>query len=120
MSNTALNSTRQQSHIKMQYDGYITFYSQSEKCVVTSYCESLFLGHCTANDLHNHFYEFMSKLGLDPKNLLNISVNKSFLKKLRKDLQEKHCTCFIVIGTCPLHIVNNSFFQRYQLTEICY
>ena len=37
------------------------------------------------------------------------SVNKLFLKKLRKDLQEKHCTCFIVIGTCPLHIVNNSF-----------
>ena len=37
------------------------------------------------------------------------SVNKSFLKKLRKDLQEKHCTCFIDIGSCPLHIVNNSF-----------
>ena len=81
---------------------------------MTSYCGSLFLGHCTANDLLDHFYEFMSKLGLVLKNLLNIgmdgpSVNKSFLKKLRKDLQEKHCTCFIDIGTCPLHIVNNSF-----------
>ena len=47
------------SQIKKQYDGYITFYSQSEKCVVTSYCGSLLLGHCTANDLHYHFYEFV-------------------------------------------------------------
>ena len=63
----------------------------------------MILGHCTATDLHDHLYEFMSKLSLDPKNLLNIgmdgpSVNKSFLKKLRKDLQEKR-TCFIVIST---------------------
>ena len=101
------------SQIKKQYDGYITFYSQCDKRVVT-YCGSLFLGHCTANDLLDPFYEFMSKLCLDPKNLLNIGmdgphVNKSFLKKLRKDLQEKHCNCFIDIGSCPLHIVNNSF-----------
>ena len=102
------------SQIKKQYNGYITFYSQSDKRVVTSYCGSLFLGHCTANDLLDHFYEFMSKLCFDPKNLLNIgmdgpNVSKSFLKKLGKDLQEKHCTCFIDIGSCPLHIVNNSF-----------
>ena len=67
------------SQIKKQYDGYITYYSQSKKCVVTSYCGSLFLGHCTAHDLLDHFYEFMSKL-------LNIgtdgpSVNKSVLKE---------------------------------------
>ena len=44
------------------------------------------------------------------------SVNKSFLKKQRKDLQE-HCTCFIDIGTCPLHIVNNSFAKGINSLE---
>ena len=29
--------------------------------MVTSYCDSLFVGHCTAEDFIKHFYEFMNR-----------------------------------------------------------
>ena len=63
------------SQVKKQYDGYITYYSNSKKEITTSYCGSLFLGHCSAADLINHFFHFIEDLELDVNNLLNIGMD---------------------------------------------
>ena len=81
---------------------------------VTTYCGSLFMGHCLADDLVEHFFEFMRNLDLDVKLLLALgmdgpSVNKSFEKKLKKELDIKHFTTVLDVGTCSLHSVNNAF-----------
>ena len=80
------------SQIKKQYDGYIQFYSESLKKVVTCYCGSLFVGHCTAEDLLDHFFHFMKNLNLDTNFAISISmdvnVNKSTEKKLWKCFNE--------------------------------
>lgn len=102
------------SQVKKQYDAYLTYYSSSQKEIVTSYCGSLFVGHCLAEDLIKHFYEFMSRCGLDVKKLLHIgmdgpSVNKKFERMLLQSLEKNESTTFICIGTCSLHIANNAF-----------
>ena len=121
MSPTALNSTRQ-THIKKQYDGYITFILNLKNVFDI-------LWVLVPRPLHSKLptwllIKFMSKLGLVLKNLLNIgmdvpNVYKSFLKKLRKDLQEKslylfhwyrnlshsHCKQFICQGINSLKSV---------------
>ena len=102
------------SQVKKQYDGYITYYSSSKKKIATSYCVSLFLRHCTAEDLVRHFFEFVKKIDLDPNKLLNIgidgpSVNRKFERKLIQALESNEGANFITIGSCPLHTVNNAF-----------
>ena len=42
-------TTTQQT--KKQYDGYITYFSTTFNKMVTQYCGSLFVGHCTSDDL---------------------------------------------------------------------
>ena len=101
------------SQVKKQYDGYVTYFSKEHKQVVTRYSGSLFLGHCSSQDLVSHFYEFLDSLKLTPVWLMNLgmdgpSVNQSFQKKLKLDL-EKKSQDFIDIGSCPLHIANNGF-----------
>lgn len=96
------------SQVKKQYDGYVTYYSLSKKEIRTSYCGTLFVGRCTAEDLITHFYEFMKKVGLDPTFMLSLgmdgpNVNILFQKKLLNDLS------IINIGTCPLHVVSIGF-----------
>ena len=101
------------SQVKKQYDGYITFFSKRYNQTVTSYCGSLFVGHCDHKELVGHFYQFLSSLQLSPAWLLNIgmdgpSVNLAFMKQLQLELAtEAHS--FINIGSCPLHIANNAF-----------
>ena len=63
------------SHIKNQYDGYITFYSKQERKVVTWYTGSLFLGHCEYVDLLDHYFKFME----------NLKVNLDFLVSIGMD-----------------------------------
>ena len=65
------NTTTQ---VKKQYDGYATFYSEAQKKVITSYCGSRFVGRCPATKLKEHFFEFMKKMNLHPRNLLNIGM----------------------------------------------
>ena len=102
------------SQVKKQYDGYITYYSNSKKEITTSYCGSLFLDHCSAADLINHFFHFIEDLELDVNNLLNIgmdgpSVNKKFERELLEELENSNISKFITIGSCALHTVNNAF-----------
>ena len=49
-----------------QYDGYIQYLSESEHNVLSRYSGSLFLGHCTSDDLVDHFKQFVMDNELDP------------------------------------------------------
>ena len=69
---------------------------------MNSYCASLFVGHCTNEDLIEHFGEDMKwnpshllELGMD-----GLKVNLAFQRKLSKSLEEKSYTSFLDIGTC--------------------
>ena len=102
--------------VKKQYDGYVSFHSKSLKKVVVSYCGSLFVGHCTADDLLDHFIEFERNLELDVNLLLALgidgpNVNKSFRAKLAKELEKRNNTSFLNVGTCSIHIANNGFLE---------
>jgi hypothetical protein len=102
------------SQVKKQYDGYVTYYSNSKKEITTSYCGSLFLGHCSAADLVNHFFHFIEDLKLNINNLLNIgmdgpNVNKKFERELLEQFENNDISKFITIGSCALHTVNNAF-----------
>ena len=50
------------AQVKKQYDGCITYFGERRGIVVTSYCGSLFVGHCSAVELLadiNHFFDTM-------------------------------------------------------------
>ena len=101
------------SQMKKQYDGYISFFSKKLRKIVT-YCGSLFFGHCTSDDLVDHFFEFVRDLRLDLNLLLVFgiygpNVNKSFKSKLAEELQKRGGTHFLDVGTCSIHIANNVF-----------
>ena len=53
------------SQVKKQYDGYGTFFFKTANKVTTIYAGSLFVGHCMAADLVDHFNEFMKELDLN-------------------------------------------------------
>ena len=102
--------------VKKQYDAYITYMSYRYQKIVTSYCGSLFVGHCTASDLKNHFHEFIRKLGLKTPYLLSLgmdgpNVNKSFAEKLSVELKSVDNTSYIDVGSCSLHACNNAFAE---------
>ena len=103
------------SQVKKQYDGYVQYWSKTWNCIQISYCGSLFVDHCPAEKLVDHFFEFVNKLGLNLKFLLHIgmdgpNVNLKFEKLLSQSLAlVKYDTKFLKTGTCPLHIVHNSF-----------
>lgn len=110
------------SQTKKQYDGYITYYSSVFGKVITIYLGSLFVGHCKDQDLVDHFYTFMTEFDLDTDYLLALgmdgpNVNKSFERKLRKDLKASHNVSFLDLGTCPLHITNNSFGEGMKIVR---
>ena len=52
------------SQIKKQYDGYLQYWSTKYDEVINCYCGSLFVGHCTQEQLIEH-YEFTKNLKLD-------------------------------------------------------
>ena len=84
--------------------------------IVTSYYGSLFVGHCTADDLVDYIFEFVKGHELDLNLLLALgiagpNVNKSFKSKLAKELQKRGATHFLDAGTCSIHIVTNAFLE---------
>ena len=109
------------SQVKKQYDGYITYFSKQFEQIVTVYCDSLFVGHCSYKDLVQHFYVFLESLQFSTVWLVNIgmdgpSVNQSFLRLLQLELVEK-AHSFFNIGSCPLHIVNNAFKKVFTVLK---
>lgn len=102
------------SQVKKQYDGYVQYESRQYKKIITHYAGSLFLGHCTAEQLKSHFFEFGESLKWDLKYLLHIgmdgpNVNKSFHKTLENELLTVHGKKILNIGTCNLHPVHTAF-----------
>ena len=101
------------SQVKKQYDGYVVYWSKKENRVVHSYCGSLFVGHCDANNLVDHYFDFVEALGLDSSMLLHYGMdgpntNLSFEKKMVQRLEERGDK-FLQIGTCSLHPVHSAF-----------
>ena len=94
---------------------YVQYWSKTWNRMEISYCGSLFMDHCPAEKLVDHFFEFVNKLGLNLKFLLHIcmdgpNVNLKFEKLLSDSLTlVKVETSFLKTGTCPLHIIYNSF-----------
>ena len=74
----------------------------------------MFVGHCTHEQLIEHYYEFTKNLKLDSSFLLNLgmdrpSVNNAFQQKLFDELHEKEGTSFLNVGTCCLDKVHNAY-----------
>ena len=47
------------NRLKKQYDGYVVYWSKQDRRVVNRYCGSLFVGHCDADALVNHYLDFV-------------------------------------------------------------
>lgn len=90
--------------VKKQYDAYVQFESKRFGDIVNWYCGSLFLGHCKAVDLKDHFFEFGRKLTWDIDFLLQIEMDGINLNLLFHKL-----LTIIDIGTCGLHNIHNGF-----------
>ena len=71
--------------------------------IKTVYCGSLFIGLCDSSDLVQHFIDFSKKMKWDNSYLLQLGMNLS--EMLHNEMNKS----FIYVGTCPLHIVHNSF-----------
>ncbi|KAG4072228.1 hypothetical protein HA402_005950 [Bradysia odoriphaga] len=102
------------SQIKKQYDGYVQYESKRFGDVVNRYCGSLFLGHCKAIDLKDHFFHFGRMLPWDIHFLLQVktdgpNLNLLFHKLLKAQLKEEYDKTIIDFGTCNLHKVHNGF-----------
>ena len=102
------------SQVKKQYDAYLQFWNFNQKEVVNAYIGSLFVGHCTADNLVDHFTHFMKELKLDPHLFLSLgmdgpNVNLSFKKKVRNHLEFYFNTNFLNIGTCSLHPAHTAY-----------
>ena len=69
------------SQVKKQYNRCVSFFSKILHEIVTSYCGFLFVGHCTADDLVDHFYEFLRDLGLDLNLLLVLGIDSPNVNK---------------------------------------
>ena len=74
----------------------------------------MFVGHCTHEQLIEHYYEFTKNLKLDSSFLLHLgmdrpSVNNAFQPKLFDELHEKEGTSFLNVGTCCLDKVHNAY-----------
>ena len=100
--------------VKKQYDGYLCYWSNSSEQVENRYLGSLFVGHCTAADLVDHYLEFKQRWHLENHLLLHIgmdgpSVNQLFEKNLRQNFIENSNSEFLQLGTCSLHPVHTAF-----------
>lgn len=101
------------NQVKKQYDAYLSYWSNRHDKVVCAYVGSLFVGHCTAVDLVEHYDEFVKRMELDSSYLLHLgmdgpNVNMSFENKLAESLREIN-TSFLRLGSCSLHPTHSAF-----------
>ena len=60
---------------KKQYDGYVQYWSTEQNLITTVYCGSLFVSHCTAKDLMQHFNKFGQEMKWNADLLLQIGMD---------------------------------------------
>ena len=53
------------SQVKKEYDAYLIYWSEKTGMIEHAYCGSLFVGHFVADDLVNHYKEFIKQYGLN-------------------------------------------------------
>ena len=99
---------------KKQYDGYGQYWSTERNLVTSVYCGSIFVGHCTSNDLVHHFNTTCQEMKWKPDLLLQIgmdgpSVNIKFEKELTAAINKLHGVSPINLGSCGLHQTHNAF-----------
>ena len=104
----ALNRVAQ----KGQMDIIIHYWPEESPEVKVRYLTFVFLGHSTAEDLHENFCEGVAKLNLS--NILQISldgptVNLKFLHFVVKELKENKGLSLLNIGTCSFHVMHGAF-----------
>lgn len=102
--------------IKKQYDGYVQYYSKKLQRITSHYCGSLFVGHCKAEQLRNHFFEFGHYLKWKINYLLHLGmdgpkVNLKFENDLVAELKSVHNKTILNVLTCNLHPVHNAFAE---------
>ena len=100
--------------VQKQYDGYLQYWSKERNEVANAYCGSLFIRHCTADNLLQHYEEFTHKLNLDSSLLLHLgmdgpNVNLSFERKLIDSLESEVRTSILKLGSCSLHPVHTAY-----------
>lgn len=110
------------SQIKKQYDAYACYHSSHFGQIVTVYLGTLFVGRCTADDLLNHFYELLEKIGLRPECIISLgmdgpNVNLAFKRKLESELMKKGVS-LIDVGSCPLHTCSNAFLEGLKVLTL--
>ena len=98
--------------VKKQFDAYIQYLS-SENQISNIYAGSCFVGHCSSDQLFDHFHHFIKELELNPKLLLHLgmdgrNVNLKFQQDLVKYFDKKGVS-FLNVDTCLLHKVHGSF-----------
>lgn len=106
------DETLNKSTQSKQMDLLARFWHPSLNQVCTRYITSVFLGHSTANDLHDGI-----KTALDNFNMGNIvqlsmdgpAVNWKVYENLQKDIKTKYDHHILNIGTCGLHVLHNAF-----------
>lgn len=113
------------SQVKKQFDAYIQYFSKKEEAIVNGYTHSLYLGHCTSEDLRTHLFEIFNTLKMDVAYLLQISmdgpnVNLSFHKKFEKDLLDNHNKKIINTGTCSFHKMHTAYVKGLEKVDFNY
>lgn len=106
------DETLNQSNQKKQLDILARYWDSLQNEVCTSYVNSAFMGHSSADDILREFYENIQPLNLSK--ILQISmdgpsVNWKFYDLLQKDIEKQFKFKFASIGSCGLHILNNAF-----------
>ena len=72
------------SQVNKQYDGYIRYMSLVTNKMTTAYVDSLFVGHCNAEDLLDHFFEFIKDFNLNTDLLISIGMALMLTKVLKQ------------------------------------
>ena len=102
------------SQVKKQYDAYAQYWNEVKNEIVNVFCGSLFVGHCSAEQLLEHHLHFINGLGLDhhlhlSNGMDGPNVNLKYDRLLRNHLEMHYDTNFIDIGTCSLHPAHTAF-----------
>ena len=112
------------SQVKKQYVAYVTYWSKVHDCISSNYLGSLFVGHCYATDLFDHYNTFKERFKMNHNLLLNLGmdgpkVNLSFETKLKEEFNKENSE-FLQLGTCSLHPVHTAIKNSLQKLDFPY
>ncbi|CAF4651079.1 unnamed protein product [Rotaria sp. Silwood1] len=110
--------------VRKQLDLHFRYWCERKQEIVVRYYKSIFLGHATAEILFRNMIDTLRADGIDIKKILmlgrdNPNVNKTVEIMMDQEIRlerEKQSSStiksnigLIHIGSCPLHLIHNSF-----------